>query len=132
MAKVLGLGGVFFKTADPAKLGEWYATWLGLPVQAPYGAMLPVADLPPGGTQVWAPFPADTQYFAPSTQPFMLNLIVDDVEGVLARVAEGGAQVLPERQAESYGTFGWFIDPAGNKIEVWEPAGETATSGADG
>ena len=30
MAKVLGLGGLFFKSPDPAKLLAWYAQWLGM------------------------------------------------------------------------------------------------------
>lgn len=129
MAKVLGLGGVFFRAKDPAALGEWYAKWLGVPVTPPYGASFAPGDLPPGGLQVWALFPPDTKYFGPSGQPFMINLIVDDVDGALARVAEGGAEVLPERQAESYGKFGWFVDPEGNRVELWEPAGD---AGGDG
>ena len=37
MKRVTGLGGVFFKTADPKKLKEWYGKHLGLPVDD-YGA----------------------------------------------------------------------------------------------
>jgi predicted enzyme related to lactoylglutathione lyase len=121
MAKVLGLGGVFFKAADPEKLGAWYAAWLGVPVRHPYGAVFQPADLPPGGCNVWTPFAADTAYFAPSDRPYMFNLVVDDVEGVLARVAEGGGQVLPEREDGEFGRFGWFVDPEGNKVELWQP-----------
>jgi len=32
MAKVLGLGGVFFKAEDPAAVGAWYARVLGFEV----------------------------------------------------------------------------------------------------
>ncbi|HQR91579.1 MAG TPA: VOC family protein, partial [Caulobacter sp.] len=32
MARVLGLGGVFFKAADPAAVREWYARVLGFTV----------------------------------------------------------------------------------------------------
>lgn len=120
MAKVLGLGGVFFKCRDAAALGEWYRRWLDVPVQA-YGATLEPEALPAGAWQVWAPFAADTEYFAPSSAPFMVNLVVDDLEGCLARVAEGGAQVMPERESGEYGDFGWFVDPEGNKVELWQP-----------
>ncbi len=37
MKRVIGLGGVFFKTADPKKLKEWYGKHLGLPTDD-YGA----------------------------------------------------------------------------------------------
>ncbi len=121
MAKVVGLGGVFFKAADPEALGAWYAQWLGVPVQHPYGASFLPGDVPAGGCSVWAPFAADTAYFQPSPQAFMVNLMVDDLDGALAQVAEGGAQVLPDRQEAEYGRFGWFIDPEGNKVELWEP-----------
>jgi polyphosphate kinase 2 (PPK2 family) len=46
LAKVEGLGGLFFKTADPTMLGGWCAAWPGLPVQAPSGARYPHAVLP--------------------------------------------------------------------------------------
>ncbi|MCP4572399.1 MAG: VOC family protein [bacterium] len=121
MARVLGLGGVFFKVADPEALGAWYRRWLDVPVQVPYGASFLPMGMPPGGYQIWSPFAADTDYFAPSGSDFMFNLVVDDLEGCLARVAEGGAEILPDRQDGDYGRFGWFLDPAGHKVELWQP-----------
>jgi hypothetical protein len=32
MPRVLGLGGLFFKSADPAAIQEWYARVLGVPM----------------------------------------------------------------------------------------------------
>jgi len=121
MAKVLGLGGVFFKTTDPAKLGQWYKEWLDLPVVHPYGACLKHDRLPAAGYSVWSPFKRDTTYFAPSEQTFMINLIVDDLDGCLARVREGGAEVMSDVEDSEFGRFGWFIDPEGNKVELWQP-----------
>ena len=37
MAKVLGIGGVFFKADDPAGLGDWYRRWIGVPVEDAWG-----------------------------------------------------------------------------------------------
>jgi len=121
MAKALGIGGVFFKSADPKKLTAWYAEHLGMTIEA-YGAVkfLPTA-LPPGGSTVWNPFKATTDYFAPSTKDFMINLIVDDVSGALQQVQTGGAQIVGEIADYDFGRFGHFIDPDGNKIELWEP-----------
>lgn len=122
MASVIGVGGIFFKAKDPAALGEWYKKWLNVPVEAPYGASLSPEHMPKNGMTVWAPFGADTEYFAPSDKDFMFNLVVDDLDGALAQVAEGGAKLVGDIQKESYGRFGWFIDPEGNKVELWEPA----------
>jgi predicted enzyme related to lactoylglutathione lyase len=120
MAKVLGVGGVFFKADDPAGLQDWYARVLGFKLQDWGGAMFPH---PTTGAVTWSPFKADTDYFTPSTAPFMINFIVDDLDGVLAKAAAEGA--LPTgRQDESYGRFAWLIDPAGVKIELWQPLGE--------
>ena len=124
MAKVLGVGGVFFKSKDPEKLGSWYAKWLHVPVEPPYGASFPVSALPAQGFVAWCPFKESTDYFAPSTREFMFNLVVDDLEGALAQVRQGGAEVMPETQDEEYGRFGWFIDPEGNKVELWQPPAE--------
>lgn len=123
MAEVKGVGGVFFLSSDPEALGDWYKKWLGVPY-TPYGASFEPKDLPIHSRSVWTPFKKDTTYFQPSKQPFMVNLIVDDVEGALAQVKEGGAEVLPDREQGEYGEFGWFIDPEGNKVELWKPPNE--------
>jgi predicted enzyme related to lactoylglutathione lyase len=120
MAKVLGIGGVFFRSEDPEKLGDWYARWLGVPVEHPWGASFQPADLPGKAFSVWAPFKSDTEYFAPETS-FMFNLVVDDLDGALAQVKEGGAEVVEKTEEMEYGRFGWFFDPEGNKVELWEP-----------
>jgi predicted enzyme related to lactoylglutathione lyase len=119
MAKVLGVGGVFFKSPDAAALRAWYSKWLGIPADE-YGAMFSPATMPPGGMTIWNPFAATTDYFAPSSASFMINLIVDDVDGALAQVREGGAAVVGSEKHD-YGHFGWFIDPDGNKVELWQP-----------
>ena len=91
-------------------------------MEHPYGASPARQERLPGGAySVWSPFKQDTTYFAPSDQSFMINLIVDDLDGCLARVAEGGAEVMPDREDAEFGRFGWFLDPEGNKVELWQP-----------
>src|ERR1700750_1616309 len=82
MAKVVGIGGVFFKAADPQAVRDWYARVLGFDVNDWGGVMF---DHPATGNMNWSVFPADSDYYAPSTAPFMVNYIVDDLDGVLAR-----------------------------------------------
>ena len=48
-------------------------------------------------------------------------LFVDDVDGALAQVVEGGAEVVGEIEESEFGRFGWFVDPEGNKVELWQP-----------
>lgn len=120
MAKALGVGGVFFRARDQAKLAAWYAEHLGIAMAANYAVFRP-DDVPPGGATVFSLFAEDTDYFAPSENRFMINLMVDDLDGALAQVKAGGATQVGEVLNESYGRFGWFLDPEGNKVELWQP-----------
>lgn len=121
MARALGVGGIFFKSGKPEELGNWYKKWLGSPVEHPYGASFKPAGMPNRSFSVWAPFENSTSYFDPSGKEFMFNLIVDDLDGALSQVREGGAKVVGDIQEEEYGRFGWFMDPEGNKVELWQP-----------
>lgn len=120
MAKVLGLGGLFFKSPDPAALRAWYAKWLGVEGDE-YGVMFAAAKMPKDGITVWSPFANDTSYFDPSPENYMFNLIVDDLDGALAQVREGGATIVGKIEEFDYGRFGWFVDPDGRKVELWQP-----------
>ncbi len=121
MAKALGIGGIFFKSPDPQKLMAWYQQALGMPAESgDYVSFFPAA-VPAGGCTVFSPFKADTAYFAPSSQPFMFNLMVDDLDGALAQVVAAGAEAVGGVESYDYGRFGWFLDPDGNKVELWQP-----------
>ena len=122
MGRVTGLGGVFFKAADPERLYAWYENHLGL--KRTEGGVLfrwreEGADAP--GTTVWALFKRDTKYFAPSTAPFMLNYRVDDLDALLERLRAEGVQVDERREDSAFGRFAWVTDPEGNRIELWQP-----------
>jgi predicted enzyme related to lactoylglutathione lyase len=69
---------------------------------------------------VWSAFEAGTDYFGPSGQEYMFNLMVDNLDEALAQVQKGGAPVVG-KEASDYGKFGWFIDPDGRRVELWEP-----------
>src|SRR5215216_5412771 len=122
MAKILGIGGVFFKSPDPKRLYDWYAKWLGMEFEGGWGTGYYPKDMPAKGYTVWSAFDSNTDYFAPSEKEFMFNLIVDNLEGALKQVKEGGAQIVGNIEKLEYGSFAWFIDPDGNKVELWEPS----------
>ncbi|HKZ83576.1 MAG TPA: VOC family protein [Anaerolineae bacterium] len=124
MAKVLGIGGIFFKSPDPQTLNYWYSQWLGLTIESESGvsfASFQPRTMPKNGYTVWSAFKSTTTYFAPSDKEFMFNLVVDNLEEALNQVKAGGAQAVGGVEKNEYGQFGWFMDPDGNKVELWEP-----------
>jgi len=121
--RILGIGGVFFKSANRDQTREWYAKHLGLADKG-QGAMLPWRehdDPQKEQVTVWSVFPATTKYFDPSPAPFMINYIVDDMDALLDRLKEEGVKIDPKRMDEAYGRFAWIYDSDGNKIELWQP-----------
>jgi catechol 2,3-dioxygenase-like lactoylglutathione lyase family enzyme len=120
---ITGIGGVFFRSADPAATYKWYRETLGLPADD-YGHLFqPVAsDGQPLFTQ-WSVFPADTNYFGDQGQKFMINYRVQDMEGLIAHLESRGIPLLGGPDHYDYGTFIWIEDHAGNRIELWEPKG---------
>src|SRR5947209_8703388 len=100
MARVTGIGGIFFKCEDPATLSEWYGRVLGFAVED-WGGALFQADAEGPPQLVWGPFPRDSDYFAPSPRDCMINLAVDDLDGMLARLAEHGVDILGRDNSES-------------------------------
>ncbi len=122
MAKVLGIGGLFFKSADPAAMKLWYGQVLGMPFEEWGIVFTPdAAAAHPGAATVFSPFAADTDYFAPSDAAFMFNLMVDDLDGILARCAEHGVTPIKIVPDEAMGSFAHIMDPEGRKIELWQP-----------
>jgi predicted enzyme related to lactoylglutathione lyase len=121
VAKALGVGGVFFKSSNPRTMAKWYSRHLRIKLATPSAASFMPDAMPVGGFTVWSPFPASTRYFAPSARQYMVNLVVDDLDGALRQVALGGATIVGEIREYPYGRFGWFLDPERNKVELWEP-----------
>lgn len=124
MKRVTGIGGIFFKSKNPQALGAWYREHLGIPVEEWGGAAFRwgTQEAPAtAGTTIWSPFQDDTDYFAPSSAPFMINYRVEDLDALLAQLRNEGCNVDPKVQESEYGKFGWVIDPDGNKIELWQP-----------
>ena len=120
MAQVTGLGGVFYKVADPDRTRAWYQENLG--IGGEWGAMFPFSKDEATGYSLFSPFKADSDYFAPSELPFMINLRVDDLDAMIADLEAKGVRILG-RQDEAYGNFAWILDPDGVKIELWQQKG---------
>jgi predicted enzyme related to lactoylglutathione lyase len=122
--RVTGIGGVFFKSSDPKKLGEWYRDHLGIPVQPWNGAKFDWREASHPevrGSTAWSLFSKDSHHFEPTAAPFMINYRVADLAAVLEALRNEGCTVDPRTEASEYGKFGWVMDPEGNRIELWEP-----------
>ncbi|AWA29092.1 hydroxyacid dehydrogenase [Flavobacterium magnum] len=121
MRRVTGIGGIFFKSKDPKALVAWYARHLGLKTDA-YGSSFWWKDADGNDCMTqWSPFKDDTKYFDPSEKAFMQNFRVANLDKLLAQLKVEGVAVIGEPERFDYGSFGWILDPEGNKIELWEP-----------
>ena len=123
---VLGMGGLFFRAHDPQALADWYRTHLDVG-----GGCSADRDVPPnpwlwqtlGGPMVFAPFKADSDYFA-ADKAFMLNFRVSGLDSLLERLRAADIAIItkPEWNDPAIGRFARIHDPEGNAIELWEPA----------
>ncbi len=118
MAKVTGIGGAFLRANDPKALYAWYEKHLG--IAAAHGCFSFEAETLRASVNV-AFFSKTSGYF-PTSQPAMLNFQVDDLDALLDSLVAAGVEVDPKRESHDYGRFGWFNDPEGNRVELWQPA----------
>jgi len=124
MAKVTGIGGVFFKSSGKsATLAEWYRKHLGMGLEGWGGAILrwPDDKAEDHGVTVWHVADKDTKWFSPSESSFMINYRVDDLDALVAQLRAGGVEILQGPESHENGKFAWIMDPDGNKVELWEP-----------
>lgn len=138
MSQIDGLGGAFIFSSDPERLARWYAEHFGIEFEgsAEFGAfyttfwaldpdepsrrvdttfsiMKAEAELPPPATDE----ARESMY---GDQPFMVNLRVRDLDGVLTGLAERGITPL-KRSDYDYGLFAWVYDADGNRVELYQP-----------
>lgn len=120
--RVHGIGGIFFKARDPAALAQWYRQHLDFDVQSWGGTQFEWLRRDTGARAetAWSPFAQDSTYFDPSQHPYMINLRVDDLDGLLHLLRAEGCQVLDRREDSEYGKFGYVLDPEGLLLELWQ------------
>lgn len=124
MAKVTGIGGIFFKsTGDRAALTKWYQDNLGFSLESFGGAIFNWQNdkANDGGLTVWHVAEADSQWFKPSETNFMINYRVDNLDELLAKLKANNVTIIGQAEQHENGKFAWIIDPEGNKVELWEP-----------
>jgi glyoxylase I family protein len=110
--RVLGIGGVFFRSRDPKKLSQWYQLNLGIDPRVWQQAAGPTA---------FTPFAMDTEYFGSKEQAWMLNFRVRSLDAMVAQLQKANIEVKVDPEKYPYGRFARLHDPEGNPIELWEP-----------
>lgn len=124
MAKITGIGGVFFKSStDHKALAAWYARHLGLALEEWGGAILKWPDdkANDNGLTVWQVAGKSSEWFSPSTSGFMINYRVDNLDEMLAQLRRDGVEIVKGPETHENGHFAWIMDPDGNKVELWQP-----------
>jgi glyoxylase I family protein len=111
--RVLGIGGLFFRSRDPKKLTQWYQVHLGIDQPSWQQAAGPTA---------FNPFPMDTGYFGPKQQGWMVNFRVRSLDAMVTQLQKSNIEVKVDPEKYPYGRFARLHDPEGNPIELWEPA----------
>ena len=121
--KVVGIGGIFFKSENPEKIKKWYQDNLGI-ITDQYGYMFKSRNLdnPEEINYLqWSPFNKKTNYFDPSKKEFMINYRVQNIKDFVKVLKEKGVTILDEiTEYEGMGMFVHILDSEGNKIELWE------------
>ena len=126
-SRINGIGGVFFKSADPDKLRAWYAAHLGIASKS-WGASFPIREFAnPAieGAQAWSIMPASSEYFGGMDQRHMINYRVRDLDALITMLRDEGVWIDEKREDGEFGKFAWIRDADGNRIELWQPAGDT-------
>lgn len=121
--KVLGIGGMFIRSADPAALAAWYRDHLGI-AATESGQPTPDGEwvwMQQAGPTVFAGFKNDTDYW-PAQRQVMLNLRVEGLGALLSRLSDAGIEVSQQEEMEGVGSFARIHDCDGNPLELWEPA----------
>ena len=124
MAKVTGIGGVFFKSSsDHQALAAWYEKHLGIALESWGGGILKWTEdrSDDQGLTVWNVAAKDTEWFAPSKSSFMINYRVDNLDEMLTQLRAADVEIVGGPELHANGKFAWILDPDGNKVELWQP-----------
>ena len=124
MARITGIGGVFFKSRnDNVALRNWYQKHLGMSLESFGGAILrwPDDKADDNGLTVWHVAAKDSKWFSPSDSSFMINYRVDNLDEMIAQLSAAGVEIVGGPESHENGKFAWIMDPDGNKVELWEP-----------
>ncbi|KQQ05968.1 MULTISPECIES: VOC family protein [unclassified Rathayibacter] len=122
MEMVTGIGGFFFAAQDPQALARWYSQHLGIDeVPTEYGAPSWRQE---AGTTVLAPMAAGSPHLG--STGWAVNFRVRSLDAMVAQLQEASIAVEVDPEQYPNGRFADLRDPEGNRVQLWEPAGDDA------
>jgi len=117
METVTGIGGFFFRCANPDQLNEWYETHLGV-----RRCGLTYEEGAWWQSEGPTVFGGDPPSQGGQTTPiWRVNFRVSDLDAMVVQLRAAGIQVAVEETIYPNGRFAHLVDPEGNPIELWEP-----------
>jgi len=122
MKRVTAIGGLFFKCNNPDAQREWYAKHLGLAMDK-FGTSFEWRhsdEKEKKGYSAWSTFEKETDYFGNTSQQYMINYRVDDLEALIQQLKKEGVTIVDQMEIYEYGKFVHILDGEGNKVELWE------------
>lgn len=122
-ARVTGIGGIFFKSADPSASKDWYHENLGIEIDQ-WGTNFEWhqgRDASKKGFTQWSPAARDAAHF---DAEYMINYRVVQIEKLVQELKQKGVTIVDELQSFPYGKFVHVLDNEGRKVELWEPNDE--------
>jgi predicted enzyme related to lactoylglutathione lyase len=125
---VTGIGGIFFYSDNLQKTKEWYIKNLGIEFNDWGSSSFESRNINRPdeiNSLQWKPFKKGDEYFSPSKKDFMINYLVQNIEGLVKKLKENGVTILDSIATYEFGKFVHIMDAEGNKIELWEPAAQS-------
>jgi predicted enzyme related to lactoylglutathione lyase len=119
--RVTGIGGFFFRSADPEALAVWYQERLGIKTVPDSYEVGPWRQ--EEGETVFAPFPQDSEMIGPAAHTWMINFRVADLDALVEQLRAAGENVEVDPERYPNGRFAELRDPEGNGIQLWQPMG---------
>src|SRR5260370_3245369 len=103
MQHVTGIGGLFFRAKNPAALGQWYKEHFGIALVPADYSQKPWSQ--EAGPTVFAPFPADSEYFGNPENNWIINFRVRDLDAMVGQLRAASAKVSHDPETYPNGRF---------------------------
>ena len=123
--KVIGIGGILFKSKNPDKTKKWYEENLGVvSTDSKYGTIYKSRNMDnPNIINYfqWSPFNKNSDFFNHSKKEFMINYNVQNIEQLVEDLRQKGITIVDEiKEYEGIGKIVHIYDCDGNYCELWE------------
>jgi len=123
--KVIGIGGILFKSKNPDKTKKWYEENLGVvSTDSKYGTIYKSRNMDnPDIINYfqWSPFNKNSDFFNHSKKEFMIIYNVQNIEQLVEDLRQKGTTIVDEiKEYEGIGKIVHIYDCDGNYCELWE------------